>query len=342
MQFACGSGVDFQADYTELNPLATIQSIQLSIAEVTVAGNGCHIPGARDEVWFTMFSLGNMDPDASIDPKRTGQQHDEGWVWRGGVPASYDRLSSSSVPSSGSGSGLFSRSKSMFKSKKEDTQTEIDTIGPPVAQYHPSIVDTATDETFTLRTQCRLPSPIVGIHASTPTLIDPRISRVTHRLRVDVLFSVLGEDESSNPLPNPTRSACPPEGTVRRLWVEHAVTLRVCMLTPDSTIIPPYHSLSQSTESLTDYLARIQIRQKPSAFTVPNSRGGRVDLGEGSNDLRERTEEHIDDCQARCLCFYGDNAVFDLIAKKGDGVISAPQEDGDGIKAVYNQVADGG
>lgn len=330
IQCACGSGLEFDAKFEELNPLATIQSVQLSMAELSIAGDGCAEPGKRDETWFSLFTIGNPDPDARITSTA-----EDARVWRGGVPASYDRLSGSAAISSST--SRLQRWKGKNRDRDRLEQPPSDT-GPI---YHPDLIEptmTPLGDSFALKRQCRLPSPIVGIHSSTPTLLDPRISRVTHRLRVEVLFSVLGLDEHDNPLPLPKskdkHSQSPAEGTTRRLWVEHAIPLRVCMLGPDSTITPTYDSLPANqaqAESFHDYLARIQIRKEPSAFTVPNNRG-RIDLGEGSNDLRERTEEHIDDCQARCLCFYGDNAIYALIAKK-DRV--QPQEDQGGVKSTY-------
>ena len=317
-------------NFEELNPLATIQSVQLSMAELSIAGNGCAEPGKRDETWFSLFSIGDSDPDTLLTPTSEGSEGTR--VWRGGIPASYDRLSTTTVSST-------SRLQ-RWKGKGRDRLEQPPSDTGPV--YHPDLVYpnmTALGDSFILKRQCRLPSPIVGIHSSTPALLDPRISRVTHRLRVEVLFSVLGLDEHDNPLPpSKPKSNSPVEGTTRRLWVEHAITLRGCMLGPDSTITPSYDAANQiHEESFHDYLARIQIRKEPAAFTVPNNRG-RIDLGEGSNDLRERTEEHIDDCQARCLCFYGDNAVYDLIARK-DAVEDI--EDQGGVKAVYETAGAG-
>jgi hypothetical protein len=54
-------------------------------------------------------------------------------------------------------------------------------------------------------------------------------------------------------------------------------------------------------------------------------------IGEGG-DLRERAEEHVDDCTARCLCFYGDEVISKLISRK----TTAPSvEMEEGIKATY-------
>lgn len=341
LQCACGSGLEFDVKFDELNPLATIQSVQLSMAELSIAGDGCAEPGKRDETWFSLFTIGNPDPDAKISSTA-----EDARVWRGGIPASYDRLSASASASAATSSSTsrIQRWKGKNRDRGRLEQPPSDT-GPV---YHPDLVDptmTPLGDSFVLKRQCRLPSPIVGVHSSTPTLLDPRISRVTHRLRVEVLFSVLGLDEHDNPLPVPKSKDKPiqslAEGTTRRLWVEHAIPLRGCMLGPDSTITPTYDSLpanQSQAESFGDYLARIQIRKEPSAFTVPNSRG-RIDLGEGSNDLRERTEEHIDDCQARCLCFYGDNAIYALIARKDR---AQSQGDQGGVKSTYKGTTNGG
>lgn len=281
------------------------------MAELTTAGEGCVRPGAKDEIWFSLLTIGS--PDAH-------RQHSTGNLWRGGVPASYDRLASSSG------------GKQRSKERKDSAPDSGPIVHPDVADESAS---TPAMDAFQLHKQCRLPSPIVGIHASTPRLLDPRLSRVTHRIRVEVLFSVLGQDEKNEPLPVP-KTGKMAEGTVRRLWVDHEVALRVCMLGPDATLVPPYEAV---TESFQAYLSRIEIRRNPQDFTIANSKG-RIDLGEGTNDLRERTEEHIDDCQARCLCFYGDNAIYELVSKRlgtgaGQNNEARESEDGQAHKAVY-------
>jgi hypothetical protein len=170
-----------------------------------------------------------------------------------------------------------------------------------------------------LQTSTRLPSPIIGCHATSPVLLDPTITRITHKLRLEVVFSVLGEDEHGEPLvgkPSKSRNYKPPEGARRRLWVEHPVVLRCCVLGPDNTKVPAYDEATQSEESFHDYLDRVDIRKTPKSFDMQSTDQGR-EVGEGG-DLRDRVEEHAADCVARCLCFYGDRAVFDLVNRLAD------------------------
>jgi hypothetical protein len=147
-----------------------------------------------------------------------------------------------------------------------------------------------------------------------------------------VLFSVLGEDEKGSPLildkSAKKKNPAPPEGTLRRLWVEHPVIFRCCVLGPENTKVPAYDEALRAEESFQQYLERVDIRKTPKAFAMQSTDQGMI-VGEGG-DLRERVEEHVADCVARCLCFYGDGPVFDLIKRKSDPVKPAEQ-----VKAAY-------
>lgn len=300
LKFACGSGMDVELDFSDLGPLTTIHSIQFRLGERAIAGDGCLHPGQPNDTWFTLFSRGDEDFVLS----RTSQH-----VWRAEAPRIYDA----------------SRRAARWKRSRP---LEI----APLPLILSSNLKSPTPNSLQLQASTRLPSPIIGCHATSPVLLDPRITRITHRLRLEVVFSVLGENEKGEPLAGDRKSKfnkTPPEGTRRRLWVEHPVVLRCCVLGPDNTKVPTYGESSDTEESFHDYLARVDIRKTPKAFDMQSSNQG-TNIGEGG-DLRERVEEHAADCVARCLCFYGDRPVFDLVKRK-----TAPVTQNDPIKAAYH------
>lgn len=273
--------------FDELGPLTTIHSIQLLLGERAVAGDGCLRPGAQHDTWFTLYSTEDEKRKPAKEP-----QH----VWRAEVPRVYDATR---------------RTPLLKWSRPRDVA--------PAPKVLPPEMRSPTPQSLILQTTTRLPSPIIGSHATSPVLLDPRITRITHRLRSEIVFSVLGEDENGKPIvekSSKSRKQTPPEGTRRRLWVEHPVVLRCCVLGPDNTKVPVYDEATRSEESFHDYLNRVNIRKTPKSFGMQSTDQGR-DVGEGG-DLRQRVEEHAADCVARCLCFYGDDAIFELIKRKAD------------------------
>jgi hypothetical protein len=257
------------------------------LVETAVAGDGCAHPGQRRDTSFTLHSEG--------DPTMTehGDQS-AAYVWRAEIPRFHDAARKRVGPL-------------RMITKARDVQ--------PLPLILPEDVLQESSESFHVHTTARLPSPIIGAHATSPVLLDPRITRIGHHLRLEVLFSVLGQDVQGLPLPTGrVNSYTPPEGAIRRLWVEHEVVLRSCILGPDNTKVPTYNATTSEEESFDEYLRRIDIRQKPKAFDMLSSDASES-IGEGG-DLRERAEEHVDDCLARCLCFYGDEAIEKIIARK--------------------------
>lgn len=275
--------------------------------ESAVAGDGCAQPGRRRDITFTLHHEG--DPymtDNTIQPSP--------YVWRAEIPRFHDAARSRS--------GLL-------------TKTTVPRDLTPASLVLPEEFEQETPDSLELRTMVRIPSPIIGAHATSPAILDSRLTRISHRLRLEVLFSVLGEDEHGKPLRGKKTSTNePPEGTVRRLWVEHEVILRSCVLGPDNIKVPTYIACPGREESFDEYLTRIAIRQRPTCFGMESSEDNES-IGEGG-DLRERAEEHVDDCTARCLCFYGDEAIKKIISRKS--VVSSGPE-GSEIKASYRPPA---
>jgi hypothetical protein len=262
------------------------------LGERAVAGDGCPRPGLQHDTWFTLYTTDD-ETDNSTPQSR--------YVWRAEVPRVYDATR---------------RTPLLKWSRPQETA--------PTPLVLPPEMKSSAPQSLTLQTSTRLPSPIIGCHATSPVLLDPTITRITHKLRLEVVFSVLGEDEQGEPLvikSSKSRGPKPPEGAKRRLWVEHPVVLRCCILGPDNTKVPAYDQATQSEESFHDYLDRVGIRKTPKSFDMQSTDQGR-DVGEGG-DLRERVEEHAADCVARCLCFYGDKAVFELVKRECDPVNTA-------------------
>lgn len=95
--------------------------------------------------------------------------------------------------------------------------------------------------TSSLRIQrvLRLPSELHGAHATSSTLA-PVLARVSHRIAVNVLYSILGFDSAGNPLQDDEAGASR-DGGVRKAMLVFEIGLAQCSVVP-SVIRPPVYS----------------------------------------------------------------------------------------------------
>jgi len=101
--------------------------------------------------------------------------------------------------------------------------------------------DTMLRTTSSLRIQrvLRLPSELHGAHATSSTLA-PVLARVSHRIAVTVLYSILGFDSAGKPLQD-DEAAKSRDGGVRKATMVFEIGLAQCSVVP-SVIQPPVYS----------------------------------------------------------------------------------------------------
>lgn len=98
-----------------------------------------------------------------------------------------------------------------------------------------------THSTMRLHRRLHLPSEIHGAHASSWTLA-PVLAKVGHRLEVDIIYSILGQDRLGKSL-----NGVGGEGEVRLAKAFIEVNLASCSITPATIQPPSYFSPSQTT-----------------------------------------------------------------------------------------------
>lgn len=174
-----------------------------------------------------------------------------------------------------------------------------------------------------IRTKARLPTPMNGAVPTSPRLLDNRLARVTHHLRVETFFSVLGEDASGASLPMDTKAkdGRPQEGTIRRTWVDHEVTIGACCITPENILVPTYSPSAVPTTNSTSGLAQQITSSKLEDFTMPKTcthtiiteRGRRTSERAEPADGPARLASHAELNDSRCLCFHDDVTIGEMI-----------------------------
>jgi hypothetical protein len=199
-----------------------------------------------------------------------------------------------------------------------------------------------------IRTKARLPTPMNGAVPTSPRLLDNRLSRVTHHLRIETFYSVLGEDVSGAALPMDPKSkdGRPQEGTIRRTWVDHEVIIGACCITPENILVPTYSASVIPTTTIASVEAGQQTRMKAEDFSMPKTcshtitteRGRRVsEQHETSNE--DQLESHAQVNDSRCLCFHDDTTIAEMIGsldKPNQHHVNLAQIDMGGIvKALY-------
>jgi len=173
-----------------------------------------------------------------------------------------------------------------------------------------------------VRTKARLPTPMNGAVPTSPRLLDNRLSRVTHHLRIETFYSVLGEDVSGAALPVDSKSkdGRPLEGTIRRTWVDHEVIIGACCITPENILVPTYSASASPPATMRSAEGRQQIRTKAEEFSMPKScshtitaeRGRRVSEQPETCD-GNRLASHALTNDSRCLCFHDDGTISEMI-----------------------------
>ena len=88
---------------------------------------------------------------------------------------------------------------------------------------------------FRFHRRVRLPSEINGAHHSTSSVL-PGLAAVSHRLTVDVIYSILGQDA----IGQKSKTENEAEGSMRRLTTKFEIELPPCTLTPGSVQPPSY------------------------------------------------------------------------------------------------------
>lgn len=236
--------------------------------------------GNKEESVFTLFSRGTS---------REGEH-----VWRGEVARSWDAQAQKS------------------KGKRS--------MGPvPQASLSGVVI---SGSALRIRTKARLPTPMNGAVPTSPRLLDNRLSRVTHHLRVETFYSVLGEDASGAALPTDHKSkdGRPQEGTIRRTWVDHEVTIGACCITPENILVPTYSAFASHTTTIASCEADQQMRTKMEDLAMPKTcthtitteRGRRIsEINENFNGEQLVSHAQIND--TRCLCFHHDTTIGEMI-----------------------------
>jgi hypothetical protein len=263
--------------------------------------------GIKEEATFTLCSRGTSSEG----------EH----VWRGEVARSWDAQAQ--------------KSKSGRK------------IMSPVPQASLSGV-VVNGTALRIRTKARLPTPMNGAVPTSPRLLDNRLSRVTHHLRIETFYSVLGEDVSGTALPVDSKSkdGRPQEGTIRRTWVDHGVTIGACCITPENILVPTYSASAIPTTSIATTEGRQQIRMKAEEFSMPKTCTHTITTEQGRrvSEQHETSEGHrlVSHAQmndSRCLCFHDDAAIGEIIGsldKPNPHHVNLAQIDIGGIvKALY-------
>jgi hypothetical protein len=242
-------------------------------------------------------------------------------VWRGEVARSWDAQAQ--------------KSKSARK-----------TMGPvPQASLSGVVVGGSA---LRIRTKARLPTPMNGAVPTSPRLLDNRLSRVTHHLRIETFYSVLGEDVSGAALPMDYKSkdGRPQEGIIRRTWVDHEVTIGACCITPENILVPTYSASAIPTTSIATTEGRQQTRTKAEDFSMPKTCTHTITTEQGRR-VSEQHEifgsdlfvSHAQMNDSRCLCFHDDAAIGEMIGsldKPNQYHVNLAQIDIGGIvKALY-------
>jgi len=197
-----------------------------------------------------------------------------------------------------------------------------------------------------IRNKARLPTPMNGAVPTSPRLLDNRLSRVTHHLRIETFYSVLGEDVSGAALPmdHKSKDGRPQEGIIRRTWVDHEVVIGACCITPENILVPTYFTSATPTAINSAQLQQ-QTRTKAEDFSMPKTcthtitteRGRRVsEQYDNSDGLRLASHAQTND--SRCLCFLDDGTIAEMIGsldKPNQHHVNLAQFDVGGIKALY-------
>lgn len=314
-QFSLGSGVNFEYKLNDIPSNTTVHNIRLSLCQKTKAGNG-----DTEEEIFTLFSRGN-------EQVSNGRVKIEDLVWRGEVPRTWD-----------------AQPAKMTKSGKSTPKSAIPQVALPGVIAGPS--------SLRIRSKVRLPTPMAGAVPSSPKLLDNRLARTVHRLRIETFFSVLGEDESGRPLlPDPkAKNGKPREGTLRRTWVDHDVTIGSCCITPENVLVPTYTSSPDHILGEAQQKAKIQARtalpkfemQRTCTHTVKTvSATCSTERSEGlPHDAPARLQRHSCETDSRCLCFHGDSVVAGMIGSLGkpgieEEIVPLLVEIGGMVKSLY-------
>jgi hypothetical protein len=201
--------------------------------------------------------------------------------------------------------------------------------------------------TLRIRTKARLPTPMNGAVPTSPRLLDNRLSRVTHHLRIETFYSVLGEDVSGTALPVDSKSkdGRPQEGTIRRTWVDHEVIIGACCITPENILVPTYSTLATPTTPIASAGGRQQTRTKAEDFSMPKTcahtitgPGRRVSEQQGTSGA-DLLASHAQVNDSRCLCFHDDATIAEMIGsldKPNQHHVNLAQIDiGGNVKALY-------
>ena len=115
-----------------------------------------------------------------------------------------------------------------------------------------------TTSRLRLYRRARLPSQVNGANHSTSTLT-PILAKVTHRIVVDVIYSILGQDPLGKRL---VRAESSLEGTMRQVTTKFEVELAPCSLIP-ITVQPPSYVDGPRNPSPSRHSPPTQIHSPP-------------------------------------------------------------------------------
>jgi hypothetical protein len=201
----------------------------------------------------------------------------------------------------------------------------------------------AYPERLYLSVKPRLPSNVIGGQPTSPPTSFKGLSRTDHRLRLEVFYSVLGEDGDGIALP--AVNGRPPEGGMRRLWIDHSVALGDCMSSPTNILAPTYTACPSNQDDRPDYTCPVEKGKEPPAFKIPRTHvrvhkdGREVPRARLPQDaIAARLRAHQEIGEGRCLCFYGTER---LVFAVGQMEPDQPGLDGEGGEELASAEADG-
>lgn len=97
-----------------------------------------------------------------------------------------------------------------------------------------------TTSSLRLNRSVRLPSELQDAHPTSSTLA-PVLARISHRVAVNIIYSVLGQDASGKPIKGSQSNGSLYEGAMRQVTLVFEVGLMPCVVVP-STIRPPVYT----------------------------------------------------------------------------------------------------
>jgi hypothetical protein len=321
----------YELNLTNLSPLATLHSITLNLTQQTTS----HDSNQVDLELFTLF------------------QHGRGWetLWQGDLALASEMAMTKTKSAKGKQPNINDDSRKRSSSGDRSSSNN----GPT--------------DVYKVKGRARLPSPAIGGIARWAFSTEPPyLSMTEHDLRLDITYSVLGEDERGEPLPpiipakpkhgfNPTPASTLQPGKLRTCFLYHHIYVYDCSASPSNLELPNYQSITPLPPPKYVNVDGITMWDMPGPFRIPRStsrkvNGEPVKIMEKRDGLLERVLKHGKDTGGRCLCLLDEGDVWRAVGevrrmmRRNDGQIGTglrgqmPREEV--IEGVGDNVSAGG